>query len=247
MVSIANQPVLQAFFNTESSKRQERKVFASPISELCAEDAIVVDVALNNIVSEDTVLPVEIEHQLMIATNYFYEVSDYKNREEYHRSILVTFDGVSSCIKIFIYDKLENVLSVKKYVVVTPEIGELFVTENLSKTEYLENASRLTQGAVLQYGEELAEAYKVLFHVVFQTEFMLPTDVDAIQSTLTGLLLNTEVTLHLNITSTAKLYGVIDSSNFLKLYIREIGTPDTFWMRTVLLPDLLKRSLNQTL
>lgn len=243
MTTLANGPVVQALFNEHKSKRQERRVFAAPLSELTSEDSIVIDLALNNVITEDSVLPLEIEQHLMIATNFFYQVSNYKGVDEYPQSILVTFDGNQNQIKIYIQDKADNTITVKKYFVVTPEMGDMLITKNLSKTTYLENAARLVKESVLQYSDELATVYRLLFHVVYQTEFIKPDDVDNIEAALVSLLQDTEVTLHLNVTNTIKLYGDIDSENFLNLYIREIGTPDTYWSRSVLLPELLDHSL----
>ena len=119
-----------------------------------------------------------------------------------------------------------------------PEVNEVFITTNISKTMYLEHATRLKKEKVYQYGEDLAGLYKILFHVVFQTDSPSITNPERLEELLVDLLNDTEVTLHLNITRTVKLYGGVDDEKFLNIYVREIGTPDTYWSRAVLITEL---------
>lgn len=243
MVTVTNAPIIQAFFNEQKSKRQERRVFTSPLSELTKDDHVLIDVALNSVVAEDSVLPHEIEKSLMLTTGYFYQVSTYKNSEDYNTAILVDFDGTYNRLNIYVYDKILKSYTVKRYAVVTPTMVNTFITSNITKIEYNDQAIRLTKEAVFQYSGSLSPIYSILFHVVFQTALVEPNDIDAVKALLIDLLQNTEITLHLNLTQTVKLYGEIDAENFLKLNIREIGSPDTYWSRMVLLPELLDRSL----
>ena len=55
---------------------------------------------------------------------------------------------------------------------------------------------------------------------------------------LKAILNGTEVTLNLNVTKSVKLYGHIDDKLYIHLYVREIGTPDTFWIRTASIPEI---------
>lgn len=239
---ILNEPVTRTFIKTEKQRRKERRLFISPVAESTTDDErLLIDIALNNTVAEDSVLPEEHERSLMLATEYYYQVSAVRKPEEFNKTILVTYDISSNKIRIFIYDKPMDKYIMKQFVVLIPETTSSFITNNLSKTVYLENAARLTKEKVCQYSENIADVYKLLFHVVFQTDMAEFVDTDNIESSLFELLKDTEVTLHLNITRTIKLYGKVDEEKFLNLYIREIGTPDTFWTRSVLLPELVNR------
>ena len=69
---------------------------------------------------------------------------------------------------------------------------------------------------------------------------------DIIPDELKDLLNNTEVTLHLDISKSVKLYGEVDEQGFLNLNIREIATPDIYWSRSVLLAEIIDQSLTNT-
>ena len=82
-------------------------------------------------------------------------------------------------------------------------------------------------------------AYQVLFHLIFFTELKLTGNLADVINNLRPLLLDSEVTLQLNITNTVLFYGDAEDNGTLHLYIRQIGTPDTYWKRTASLSELL--------
>lgn len=239
MSIVNNEPLIRALLKKERTNRRERKLYLTPTANLNEVERLLVDIALNNTVVEDTVLPEEYEKCLTLLTSDFFQVADSVEQSNFNLLIMVIVDSHKSRLNIYIHDKVSDRLVQKQFPILVSDLENQFITSNLSKTVYLENAARLTKDKVYQYSESLADVYRLLFHVVYQTDLNGFKDTGNIERQLVELLKDTEVTLHLNITRTIKLYGTVDAEKFLTLNIREIGTPDTYWSRSALLPELI--------
>lgn len=239
MTLVSNEPIVRAYIKKEQTIRAEKRVHLTPGGDLDTVDQLVIDMALNDIMPENTVLPLEYEKNLMLSTSRYYQVSNTVSSPVFDRTIMVNFDTSASKINIYIYNKSTDVITLKQFRVLVTETSSRFITADMSKSEYLTKAVHLVKNKVFQFRADLDEAALLLSHVVFQVDLIDYTPSPLIESKLVELLSATEVTLHLNITTTVKLYGGIDQEKFLNLYIREIGTPDTYWTRSVLLTELL--------
>lgn len=239
MNKLNNEPVLRASIADVKRARKEKKLFLSPQERLDPVESLVVDLALNGTLSAGSVLPDEYTRLLLESTVFFYQVSETSESPVFDRIIMVIDDTHVNKISIYTLDKDTDTYNLKDFTVLTPEIQGTFITNNLSKTVYFEEAARLKDDRMYQYQEDMADVYKLLFYVTFQTELVLRDSIEDIESRLVAILENTEITLHLNITRTIKLYGNLDDEGFLNLNIREIGTPDTFWTRSVHLREVL--------
>lgn len=239
MGRINNEPIVRAFIKKEQNTRTEKKVSLTSIDKLDPIDRLVVDLALNNSLPEESVLPDEYVKQLVISTSRYYQVTYNDVAPVYDRVLLAHYDPSNNKVSIYIYTKSTDFLAVKQFKVLVQETVNQFLTTDLPKAEYFAHAVHLTKNKVFQFRDDLDEAALLLSHVVFQMDIVDLKVSPFVESKLVDLLADTEVTIHLNITDTVKLYGEIDSEKFLNLYIREIGTPDTFWKRSVLLTELL--------
>ena len=238
MTIMVNEPLVRNTIKQEKLTRKECRIYLTPSSELTEEEKLLVDLALNNTAVGDTVLPEEYEKILLLSTSSYYQVADTKVNPVFNKIILVMYDANQSKINIYVYDKPTDKYTVKQFLVVVPEFNNKYVISNLSKNTYTEAVVRLRKEQVFQYSEGLADIYRLLFHIVFQTDLSDFVDNGRTEEDLVSLLDDTEITLHLDITRTVKLYGNVDDQKFLNLNIREIGTPDTFWTNSALLPEI---------
>lgn len=239
MGRINNEPIVRAFIKKEQSTRIEKKVSLVSTDNLDPADRLVVDLALNDALPEDSVLPDEYVKQLVLSTSRYYQVTYNEITPSYDRILLAHYNPSANKVSIYIYSKTTDVLTVKQFRVLVQETVSQFITTDLPKADYLAHAVHLSKSKVFQFREDLDETALLLSHVVHQIDLMGLKVSPFVEAKLVDLLEDTEVTIHLNITNTVKLYGEIDSEKFLNLYIREIGTPDTFWKRSVLLTELL--------
>lgn len=239
MGRINNEPIVRALIKKEQSIRTEKRISLVSADSLDSVDRLVVDLALNDLLPVDSVLPDEYVKQLILSTSRYYQVSYNDVIPDYDRILLAHYDPSSNKVDIYIYSKSTDVLSVKQFRVLVQESVNQFLTTDLPKADYLARAVHLSKNKVFQFREDLDETVLLLSHVVYQIDLMGLQVSPFVETKLVDLLEDTEVTIHLNITDTVKLYGEIDSEKFLNLYIREIGTPDTFWKRSVLLTELL--------
>ena len=234
----SNNPLAVAAFMSAASNRKEKAVVSYPIEKLTPPDFTVINVALNNIVSEGSILSDDIARDLSLATQFIYQVAPDENHLTYSTTILVIEKGYENAFEINIYNKDTGQLTVKKYLVEVKTHTPLYSDAPFNRGEYLESATRLIHEAGIQYSENLAESYKFLFYLIFFTEIKITAPLNDVAARLKAILNGTEVTLNLNVTKTVKLYGHIDDKLYIHLYVREIGTPDTFWIRTASIPEI---------
>lgn len=233
-----NNPLAVAAFMATASNRQERAVISYPIEKLTPPDFTVINVALNNIVSEGSILSDDISRDLSLATNYIYQVAPDEQHLTYGTTILVIEKGYENAFEINIYNKDTGQLTIKKYYVEVKTHQPLYSDTPFNRGEYMADATRLIHEAGIQYNENLAESYKFLFYIIFFTDIKITAPLNDVVTHLKAILNGTEVTLNLNVTKSVKLYGLIDDKLYIHLYVREIGTPDTFWIRTASIPEI---------
>lgn len=234
-----NNPLAVAAFMSASNNRQEKAVISYPVEKLSPPDFTVINVAINNIVSEGSILPDDIANDLSLATKYIYQVAPDENHLTYGTTILVIEKSYENAFEINIYNKDTGQLSIKKYYVEVKSHTPLYTDSPFTRGEYMEAATRLVHDAGIQYSENLAESYKFLFYLIFFTDIHISATLNDVVTHLKAILNGTEVTLNLNVTKTVKLYGLIDDKLYIHLYVREIGTPDTFWIRSASVPEIL--------
>ena len=233
-----NNPLAVAAFMAAASNRQERAVISYPIENLSPPDFTVINIALNNIINEDSILSDDISRDLSLATNYIYQVAPDEQHLTYGTTILVIEKGYENAFEINIYNKDTGQLTVKKYYVEVKTQQPLYIDAPFNRGEYMADATRLVHEAGIQYNENLAESYKFLFYIIFFTDIKITAPLNDVVAHLKAILNGTEVTLNLNVTKSVKLYGHIDDKLYIHLYVREIGTPDTFWIRTASIPEI---------
>lgn len=233
-----NNPLAVAAFMAAASNRQERAVISYPIENLSPPDFTVINIALNNIINEGSILSDDISRDLSLATNYIYQVAPDEQHLTYGTTILVIEKGYENAFEINIYNKDTGQLTIKKYYVEVKTHQPLYSDTPFNRGEYMADATRLVHEAGIQYNENLAESYKFLFYIIFFTDIKITAPLNDVVTHLKAILNGTEVTLNLNVTKSVKLYGLIDDKLYIHLYVREIGTPDTFWIRTASIPEI---------
>lgn len=231
-------PLAVAAFMAAASNRQERAVISYPIENLSPPDFTVINIALNNIINEGSILSDDISRDLSLATNYIYQVAPDEQHLTYGTTILVIEKGHENAFEINIYNKDTGQLTIKKYYVEVKTHQPLYCDAPFNRGEYMADATRLMHEAGIQYNENLAESYKFLFYLIFFTDIKITAPLNDVVTHLKAILNGTEVTLNLNVTKSVKLYGLIDDKLYIHLYVREIGTPDTFWIRTASIPEI---------
>lgn len=234
---IKGNPVTLALVKQISESREEKRTYAEPIEDIKDECNTVVSLALHNTLSDNSYLPQNMVDDLVLATKYVYQVESFKGNLEFNNTVMVVAN--LHAFNIYVIDNINQELISKMFLVAIKAPPVYYVDSEFTKAQYLETAGRLTNNRVVQYSEDLIFSYKVLFNLIFFTELNRTGSLAEVISQLKVLLAGSEVTLQLNITSTIMLYGDVESDGTLHLYIRQIGTPDTYWKRTASLSELL--------
>lgn len=235
--NIKGNPITLALVNQLSNSRIEKKVYSEPADEINDESSTVINLSLRHVLSDQSYIPTEMANDLTVATKYVYKVESFKGNGIYTNTVIVVLDN--NKFNIYDVDHVNNVLNTKSFLMVAKSKSDVFIDSLFTKGQYLETAGRLKNSRVVQFNDDLGLSYQVLFHLIFFTELKLSGSFNDVVGNLRALLLDSELTLQLNITNTVLLYGDVEDNGTLHLYIRQIGTPDTYWKRTASLLELL--------
>lgn len=234
-MSTFDSPIAIRSFNEKYKNRNRKRIYVTPLSDLSVEDRTLVDVVFNNSLTTNNVLPKDVEEKLRRIEGNSYQVSYHKSNNMYKVRILI--DTTDSSIRILI--DTDGSYEYREYKTVAISVVPAYIDTPLTKEEYLLGATRLLGSDTIQYNENLAESYKVLFKILFFVDLeKLVDDKDTVRLYLESLLRDSEVTLHLTPNKTIMLYGTVDSDAVVVLHVREISTPDTYYTRTFALGSM---------
>ena len=235
--NIKGNPITLALINQLSSTREEKRAYSEPVDEINDESSTVINLALRHVLSDQSYIPTEMANDLTTASKYVYKIESYRGNGNFTNTVLVEMGNGK--FNIYNIDHVNQVLSQTSFLMAAKSKSDVFIDTLFTKGQYLETAGRLTKNKVIQYNDDLGLAYQALFHLIFFTELKLTGNLADVINNLRPLLLDSEVTLQLNITNTVLFYGDVEDNGTLHLYIRQIGTPDTYWKRTASLSELL--------
>lgn len=236
---ISATPIQRAFFNKEFSSRNTIDVVMSPKTGLTPEQQLIMDIGIHSTVTDNSVLPDDMQKLLISTIFQSYRFYEYSEDPTCAYKVIVVAEEQKQRILLYVLQPSRNKLSIKVLnIKQTEEIPEAIDTA-LSPEDYVIAAGRCTNKETIQYNELLSDTYKLLFSVVYSTAIDEYPVLEEVVEDLKLLFKDTEISLHLDITNSVNLLGFIDSGNNMHLNVRQIGTPDTYWTRTVNLASYL--------